>query len=539
MERAISLSDPGLRAGPAERAAIEKLIARRVVSEADVRQARSLHGGRSLLSALNRIGVLTDSLFAECLSEITGIPVYEPASAPTPPSGSEKLNPDFLRETRCLLLGEQGPAGLVDPVDTRAIRGLTYALGYLPEQVILRAGDWSRIFARLYPGEAHTPDTSAEEPDLDLELGSSDQDAPVVRQVSAWLTEAADQGASDVHFDARRSHLEVRYRIDGSLVTVDRQPRGMAASVIARLKVIAGLDLGERNKAQDGRATIVVRGRRLDIRLSIIPTIDGEGAVIRLLDRPDNLLSLEGLGFSRDIVNALDRVCSRRHGIFIVAGPTGSGKTTTLYSCLERMKDRGLKILSIEDPVEYHFDHVNQVQVSERSGRTFAGALRAFLRHDPDVILVGEIRDSETAAIAIQAALSGHLVLATLHAIDTSRVRTRLEDMGVEPFRLDACLIGSLAQRLVRVLCPHCRQEVVPTPAQISFYQACGEPVPGTLFEPAGCPACREEGYSGRVALAELAMGPETEDQSARLSTKALKLVSEGRTAFAEIAGLL
>lgn len=521
-----------------EAAALDWLLRQRSITESDIEQARGLAGSRSVLSTLNRMGVLNDDLFAEILSKVTGLPVLTiPEIAPqsVPPG----MNPEFLRETRSLLFAATGPLGIVDPLDQRACDGIEYALGYLPETGILLAGDWSRAFSRLYPAEAGTADIDNDDDAVAIEFAGDDQDAPIVRQVATWLSEAADQGASDVHFDARRSHLEVRYRIDGTLIPVDRQPRGMTSSVIARIKVIAGLDLGERNKSQDGRATIVVRGRRLDIRVSIIPTIDGEGAVIRLLDRPENLLTLEGLGFAPSVVASLDEVCSKGHGMFIVAGPTGSGKTTTLYSCLERMKGRGLKILSVEDPVEYHFDHVNQVQVSEKAGRNFAGALKAFLRHDPDVILVGEIRDQETAQVAVQAALSGHLVLATLHAIDTARVRTRLEDMGVEPFRLDACLLGAMAQRLVRILCEHCKTPVPVSDLQAATFQQHGLTPPPDLFRADGCKHCRNEGFSGRLALAEFARHAEPVARGQTLAAQALRLVADGRTAFAEIVGLL
>lgn len=301
--------------------------------------------------------------------------------------------------------------------------------------------------------------------------------------------------------------------------------------------MIADLDLGERNKPQDGRATIVIRGRRLDIRVSIIPTIDGESAVIRLLDRPEGLLSLAQLGFDQQTQDQLRQITDQRHGMFIVAGPTGSGKTTTLYACIETLKGRGLKILSVEDPVEYHFDHVNQVQISEKAGRDFASALRAFLRHDPDVILVGEIRDSETAQVAVQASLSGHLVLATIHAIDAARIRTRLIDMGIEAFKLDACLLGAMAQRLVRLLCPDCCDQAELSDAQKLQFERHGLVVPDRLYIPAGCDKCHQDGYRGRTVIADLARGEQI-NSPATLTRHALDLVARGRTSFSEIAGL-
>ena len=277
----------------------------------------------------------------------------------------------------------------------------------------------------------------------------------------------------------------------------------------------------------------MVRGRRLDVRVSVIPTIDGESAVIRLLDRDRSLLSLQGLGFDDEAQGKLIDIMSRRHGMFVVAGPTGSGKTTTLYACIEMLKGRGLKILSVEDPVEYHFDHVSQVQISEKAGRTFASALRSFLRHDPDVILVGEIRDPETAAIAVQASLSGHLVLATLHAIDSTRIRTRLVDMGVEPFKLDACLVGALSQRLVRRLCPHCREQIdIPHDLKRALSRA-GLPAPDQVWHTSGCEQCDWEGFRGRVALADFINDQEEGESALKLAAHQLAL--RGETSFQEV----
>tara|TARA_R110002049_G_scaffold32139_3_gene107536 strand:+ start:4348 stop:5970 length:1623 start_codon:yes stop_codon:yes gene_type:complete len=529
--------DPGLTP---EAAALDWLIRRGAIGQADVAHAETLMQGstKSLLIVLNQMGVLADDALAEAYAKVTGITVTDgPFNPPT--GASHDLNPEFLRDTQALLLSDTGPLAVVNPLDERLLRGIEFALGSLPDLTIIRAGDWARAFPRFFPAE---PLFLSNAPDQDdafaVEIADQERDAPIVRQVAAWLGEAADLGASDVHFDARRSSLDVRYRIDGVLQPVAREPKAVTASVVSRIKVIADLDLGERNRSQDGRATIVVRGRRLDVRVSVIPTIDGESAVVRLLDRPENLLSLEGLGFSVDVAEALRKVCNRRHGLFVVAGPTGSGKTTTLYSCLESLKGCGLKILSVEDPVEYHFDHVNQVQISEKAGRDFAGALRAFLRHDPDVILVGEIRDSETAQVAVQASLSGHLVLATLHAIDTARVRTRLIDMGVEPFKLDACLVASMAQRLIRLLCTNCRMPAPVTEDQARLFADHGLEAPHSIWRADGCPSCRNEGYLGRTALAEYAHQGIAPDNSHTLMAQGLQLIIRGDTSLAEIVGL-
>lgn len=524
----------------AEDNALSWLIETNTVSSADVEQAISLSGSRdrSILLTLNQMGVLDDQRLGETLARVTGVEIAEAPKIEELES-SPILNPDFMRTTKCLLLSKEGPLYVVNPIDPRPVRAAEFAVGAVPKVKILPAGDWLRTFQCLFLGDDPLDDLDGDSLELEAGLADQDRDAPIVRQVSTWLAHAAELAASDVHFDARRNAFDVQFRVDGLLRKVSTQSKSVSSAVIARIKVLADLDLGERNKPQDGRATIVVRGRKLDVRVSIVPTIDGESAVVRLLDRPGGVLSLNQLGFSESTRSKLKSIMHRRYGLFVVAGPTGSGKTTTLYACLETLKDRGLKILSVEDPVEYHFDHVNQVQVSDKAGRNFAGTLRAFLRHDPDVILVGEIRDRETAQTAVQAALSGHLVLATIHAIDTARVRTRLIDMGVEPFRLDACLSGALSQRLVRSLCDNCKAPIVPTSDQLVTFDRENVALPKQLYSPIGCQTCDGQGYIGRIVLSEFSTDEVIESDSDGLIAEALKMVVRGETSFQEIAGLI
>lgn len=519
-----------------EDAIAERLCRDGIIRSEDIAHAGPIaeSSGRSLLLTLNQLGVLTDAALAEAVSQATGLKTIRASDLDLAGPAPDLLNPEFLRETMSCLLSDDGPVYAVNPLDARLAAGLEYALGRSPEMMVIEAGDWRRVFAALYDSEIDLSGLGEDETHLEAAaLADQDRDAPIVRLVSAWIGEAADLGASDIHFDARRGGLEVRYRVDGALRLIGSEAKSIAPSVIARIKVLSGLDLGERNKSQDGRATIVVRGRRLDIRVSIIATIDGESAVVRLLDRSADLLSLEKLGYSPAIRQQLEAASEAKHGLFVVAGPTGSGKTTTMYALLERLKGRGLKILSVEDPVEYHFDHVNQVQISEKAGRTFPDALRAFLRHDPDVILVGEIRDGETARIAVQAALTGHLVLATLHAIDATRVRSRLIDLGVEAFQLDACLIGCMAQRLVRRICTTCRIEAAITNEELRAFSEAGLTPPDRLWISHGCAACRDEGYRGRIAIAEI-INDETETTVSSLLKEALTLAASGETTFSE-----
>jgi len=318
-------------------------------------------------------------------------------------------------------------------------------------------------------------------------------DAPVIRMINALFTQAARDGASDIHIEAFEHHSVVRYRVDGTLRDVVSPRKGLHAALISRIKIMAQLDIAEKRLPQDGRIALRVGGRPIDVRVSTLPTGHGERAVLRLLDKQAGRLELEKLGMATERRAQLDRLIRQPHGIVLVTGPTGSGKTTTLYAALGRLDASTRNILTVEDPIEYDLPGIGQTQVNARIDMTFAAALRAILRQDPDVIMVGEIRDLETAQIAIQASLTGHLVLATLHTNDSVSAVTRLTDMGVEPFLLASSMLGVLAQRLVRRLCEHCR-----------------EPVPGedgaVQWRAVGCPACGNTGYRGRTGIHELFM---------------------------------
>jgi type II secretory ATPase GspE/PulE/Tfp pilus assembly ATPase PilB-like protein len=328
-------------------------------------------------------------------------------------------------------------------------------------------------------------------------------ESEAAKLLTVVLETAVARRASDIHIEPRRHDLRIRLRIDGRLLELRSAPIDFAASVISRVKVLANLDLGERRLPQDGRATFVVEGRSVEARVSVVPTAFGEAAVLRILDRVGVHFDLSSLGIAGPESKLLQRAVRAHHGIFFISGPTGSGKTTTLYALLNTLTDAEKKILSIEDPIEHHFQHVNQVQVAPQIGLTFATALRSFLRQDPDVILVGEVRDHETAAVAIQAAMTGHLVLASVHANDAVRIVPRLLDMGVEPYQLAAALLGSAAQRLVRKLCPRCRRQRTATEAERLFAESAGAHDCDQVWEGVGCDLCGGIGFRGRVALVE------------------------------------
>ncbi len=321
------------------------------------------------------------------------------------------------------------------------------------------------------------------------DLLDAQDDAPVIRMINALFTQAARDGASDIHIEPYETHSVVRYRVDGGLRDVVSPRKALHGALISRIKIMAHLDIAEKRLPQDGRIALRVGGRPIDIRVSTVPTGHGERAVLRLLDKEAGRLRLEKLGMAPGVLHELDRLVHQPHGIVLVTGPTGSGKTTTLYAALGQIDAATSNVLTVEDPVEYDLPGISQIQVNAKIDMSFAVALRAILRQDPDVIMIGEIRDLETAQIAVQASLTGHLVLATLHTNDAVSALTRLTDMGVERFLLASSLLGVLAQRLVRRLCPDCRR---PSPQE-----------PG-LFEAVGCPACNHTGYRGRTGIHEL-----------------------------------
>ena len=340
--------------------------------------------------------------------------------------------------------------------------------------------------------------------DEDMDLESAAQDASIIKFANQVLAEAIERRATDVHFEPFEKVLRVRYRIDGVLHEANIPPevRQFQPAIVSRLKILSRLDIAEKRLPQDGRIKLKVSGREIDVRVSVIPMLHGEAVVLRLLDRSATLLGLEHLGMSGQDRRLFEEVLALPHGIVLVTGPTGSGKTTTLYAALSRINDVERKIVTIEDPIEYHLHGINQIQVSTKAGLTFGRGLRSILRHDPDVILVGEIRDLETAEIAVQASLTGHLVFSTLHTNDAPGAMTRLVDMGVEPYLVASSLEMVLAQRLVRLICPHC-EELVPEGEVESLRAEVGEGVPEVLHRGRGCRRCQGSGYLGRTGIFE------------------------------------
>lgn len=336
------------------------------------------------------------------------------------------------------------------------------------------------------------------------DLLEAEDDAPIIRLINALLTEAIKENASDIHVESFESQLSVRFRVDGVLREVLRPPRNMASLIVSRIKVMARLDIAEKRLPQDGRISLRVAGRAIDVRVSTLPAGHGERVVLRLLDKQAGRLDLEHLGMESAILKDIDAIIHKPHGIILVTGPTGSGKTTTLYAALARLNAKERNILTVEDPIEYFIDGIGQTQVNTKVDMTFARGLRAILRQDPDVVMVGEIRDLETAQISVQASLTGHMVFSTLHTNTAVGAITRLRDMGVEPFLLSSSLVAVLAQRLVRLLCPHCKEAHEADAGQCERLGLSPDIQPPTLYNPKGCGECNHTGYAGRTGIYEL-----------------------------------
>jgi general secretion pathway protein E len=441
-----------------------------------------------------------------------------------PPELIKRVPINFAKQARVLPIAMEGSSvrvAIADPLDTAAQESLAILLGapVAPEvalpQVVLdaingvydRAADeHEKLMEDLETEDLESVAHELEEP---TDLLDADDEAPIIRLVNSLLFRAVKERASDIHINPEERDISVRYRIDGELREVIRPPKRFQASISSRIKIMGGLNIAEKRLPQDGRIRIKIAGKDVDIRLSTVPTAHGERIVMRLLDKSAVLLDLATIGFEDWQLKIMDGLITRPHGIVLVTGPTGSGKTTTLYAGLSKINSPNLNILTIEDPVEIQLRGVGQVQVNPKIELTFASGLRSFLRQDPDVILVGEIRDLETAEIAIQASLTGHLVFSTLHTNDAAGAVTRLVDMGVQPFLVASSLVGILAQRLVRMLCSDCRQAYVPTAEELTQIGMTREVMtkagnPKHFYRAIGCPMCQNTGYQGRTGIYEL-----------------------------------
>ena len=484
----------------------EILLERGKIDAEDLTRALELQQerGDKLAKILVDMGLIAQRDVLAALSDQLGVPLV--AVDQPPPSAPEidGLSHRFLRQCRAFplaLVDSTLTLAMADPLDfetvaaVRAFSGLSVRTALASEQEIADA-----IEKHYGEGERHvlTGEGDDEQALADLEhLRDMASEAPVIRLVNAMIADALEKRSSDIHIEPFEKEFRVRFRVDGVLFNQETPPRELKAAIISRLKLMAKLNIAERRLPQDGRIKIKILGREVDLRVSTLPTLYGESVVMRLLDRSaGDFYDLRRLGFDDRMLERMEHFTSLPHGIFLVTGPTGSGKSTTLYSSLKRINLPDKKIITIEDPVEYQMDGINQIHVNPQIGLTFAAGLRHIVRQDPDVIMVGEIRDRETADIAIRAALTGHLVFSTLHTNDAPSAITRLADMGIENYLLTSSLVAVLAQRLVRVICSHCKQPAGRVLAPD------GEHIP--VWRGAGCAECHGRGYSSRMGIFEL-----------------------------------
>ena len=473
--------------------------------------------GRTLGEALVEAGVTDAVAYARALADAAGLPF-----APLPPAVPARelvtaLPMPFARRHLVLPLAQEGNAlivALADPTAVAPLDDLGFLYGVPVRPLVVPAPALRDAITRAYDAAAGSAADAMDaiagervvahelEADEPLDLLEAGDDTPVIRLVNALLFQAVRDGASDIHVEPHERRLVVRFRIDGLLHEVVAPPLRLHPTIVSRVKIMAGLDIAERRLPQDGRIRLRVAGRDVDVRVSVVPTAFGERVVLRLLDRASALLDLGDLGLAPATAAAVARLLGQSHGIVLVTGPTGSGKTTTLYAALRRLSTGERNVVTIEDPVEYQLPGIGQMQANPRIGLDFAAGLRSVLRQDPDVILVGEIRDRETVEIALQAALTGHLVLSTLHTNDACAAITRLLDMAVEPFLVSSSVLAVLAQRLVRRPCDGCAVTEPPTEDE---RRALGAAAPAVVRHPgAGCAACRGTGYRGRTGIHEL-----------------------------------
>jgi len=493
------------------------LLERGLVDDKTLERARRVAGetGQRLDAVLTQLGLVSERGLAEALAAFLGLPLVTADRYPDAPLLVDRLKARFLRKAHALPIAVEADRvilAMADPLDQFTRTAVAAATGRKVAIEIALPIELDAALNRLYPdagaaqAEAHAG--GSDEPlEEDAErLKDLASEAPVIRLVNQMIARAVETQASDIHIEPFEDRLRVRYRYDGVLHEAEAPPTRLTAAITSRIKIMARLDIAERRLPQDGRLKLAVRGQEVDFRVSTIPSLYGETVVLRVLDRTAVEFDYAKLGLPPKVTADLQRLLELPNGMVLVTGPTGSGKTTTLYTGLLNLNSIARKIVTVEDPIEFQLTGINQIQVKPQIGLDFANLLRSILRQDPDVIMIGEIRDLETAQIAVQASLTGHLVLSTLHTNSAAATVTRLRDMGLEDYLITAVIKGVLAQRLVRRLCPHCKRPAEAPPEMIERFglerRTTVRPI--TLFHAVGCPQCRGTGYRGRQAIAEL-----------------------------------
>jgi type IV pilus assembly protein PilB len=481
--------------------------------------------GRSVRAVLINDQVVTEEQLTEAAAGAFGINTLDLVGYQPDPAALKRIPMSVVLRHRVLGLSMSGDeliVGVTDPGDVVALDDVRAATGMTIRPVVVARSEVRRIIEKLQREDSDLSDLA--DNSLDEQLGMAAQvnaadDAPIVRYVNNLIEQAVQNRASDLHLEPTEDDMRVRYRIDGVLHELDTVPRGVMAALTSRIKIMSGVDITERRIPQNGRITVAIRGRSVDLRVATLPTVWGEKIVLRVLDTGGIDLDIDKLGFTEANRLRYAESFSKPHGMLLVTGPTGSGKSTTLYATLGKISKPEINVITVEDPVEYRLRGVNQVQVNHKAGLTFAAVLPAILRSDPDVVLIGEIRDGSTAKIAVEASLTGHLVLSTLHTNDAPGAVVRLTEMGIEPFLVGSSLDCVLAQRLARRLCDWCKEAYAPTEEELTGarWPIQDLKIPDTLYRPVGCRNCTNTGYRGRIAVHEvMPISPEIESLTIR-----------------------
>ncbi len=497
------------------------LLEKGIITETELEKGLGAQkaAGKKIGKQLVDLGLMREDDILSVLSEQFGLPVFVKKDYPAEPLIMNNLSLKFMRESQFVPLSLEENSltiAIADPLDSYTIEAVRLATGLDIKLVIGKQDDITKTIEEFFGSEKASMEKiiedigkdeagfAAEEEDID-HLRDLASEAPVIKLVNLIISRAIELRASDIHLEPFEGEFKTRYRIDGILHDAESPPKRLQPAIISRVKIMAKLNIAERRLPQDGRIKLRVAGKEIDFRVSTIPTLFGESVVMRILDQESVVLDLKLLGFPSHTLNRFESFILKPYGMILVTGPTGSGKTTSLYAALEKINSPEKKIITVEDPIEYQLRGINQIQVKPQIGLTFANSLRSIVRQDPDIILIGEIRDSETAEIAIQSALTGHLVFSTLHTNDAAGAITRLLEMGVEDYLLSSSLISVMAQRLVRVLCIHCKEAYFP---EESILKEMGidaeEGKEKEIFRAKGCEECAHTGYKGRTGIYEL-----------------------------------
>lgn len=490
------------------------LVQAGLITEEQMVSAMAEAEDRSLTAVLVEQGLATEQKIAQAVAESMGLAFVDLAGYEIDPAAATMLAIDLARRHQVLPIKIQDDelvVAMADPANIFAIDDLRIVTGYEIRPVVATESDLMSALDKFATMNANVSemvgdleDASVVDEADDVEA-AADEEAPVAKLMNLIITEAIRQGAGDIYVEPLENDLRVRYRIDGVCQEVVRSPKKLHRQLISRIKIACGMDIAEKRIPQDGRFGVVLDGKSVDFRVAVLPTVQGEMSVMRLLRRDSIMMSLEDLGFLENPLSRLLEALSKPYGAILVTGPTGSGKSTTLYAAINRTTRPTVNLITVEDPVEYRLEGLSQVQVHEKAGLTFAAALRSILRQDPDVVMIGEIRDKETGTIAIEAALTGHLVLSTLHTNDAPSAITRLTEMGIEPFLSASAINCVLAQRLARRLCSECKESYTPDEAALVRIGFPFEPgSPPTLYRPVGCKRCSGIGYKGRMGIHEV-----------------------------------